>query len=278
MRKLFILIFIAMIFSVSGCGDQYPAEKLYWKANKYSESIFKNPKGTPQTQYNKAVRLFEKIKKKYPNLVQAKHAQFRVAELYMAKEDYPQAIKEFTEVLKKYPDDRMLASSAQFSIGNAYEKSDQWDKALKEYRKLFEDYHLTQTGLDAPIYIASYYDKNNKTAKAQEAYRQAVRDYKKVVSENPESQAAYIAHNHISSCYMALKEWDNAIAAFGDVMEKYPGSPRAPQAMVATATIYDTELENEKKAVELYKKFIEHYPKHGMVYVVKGRLEELEKK
>ncbi len=276
MRRFLILI--CMLFFIVGCGNQYPAEKLYWKANKFSEQIFRNPKGTPLSQYEKAISRFEKIIRKYPDLTQAKEAQFKIAQLYVAREDFPGAIKEFEKTIRNYPDDIMLCAKAQFAIGNCYQQQGDWDKALIAYRKVFSDYKDTPFGLEVPLYIARYYERNEQNVNARKAFREAIKEYKKIIKEHPKSQGAYIVQDYIAFCYLSLQDWPNAIKSLNKLINDFPKTPKTAQALITMGALYQNQLKQPKRAISVYQKFLKDYPKHKLVYAIQKRLDELKSK
>ncbi len=129
MRK--ILVLICVLFFVAGCGDQYPAEKLYWKANKFSEDIFRNPKGTPLSQYEEAVNAWDKFLGRHPLDGRSRQIMFVYGQLryYQAAEtekaggqgEYKKAVSEWEKLVNKYPNTEE-SSLALFRIGRIYEE------------------------------------------------------------------------------------------------------------------------------------------------------------
>lgn len=278
MKKTVILVLVCILFFLSGCGGEYPAEKLYWKAGKFSEQIFRNPKGTPSSQYDRAISAFRKVVRKYPDSEKAKEAQLKIGDLYAAWENFPQAIKEFEKAIQKYPGNTILCSTAQFAIGTCYEKQENWKEALVAYRKLFTDYQNTSLGLQVPLYIAQYYQRNEETKETNEAFRQAIKDYKKIVSEHPKSKIAYIAQDYIAICYFNLKQWHEAINTLEKLIKDYPESPKAAQSLLTMAGIYRNQLKQPQKAIAIYRQFLKEYPDSKLTHTVRKVLEESEKK
>ena len=278
MKKTVILVFICMLFFLAGCGDEYPAEKLYWKAGKFSGQIFRNPKGTPSSQYEKAIAAFRKVVRKYPDSKNAREAQLKIGELYVAWENFPQAIKEFEKAIQKYPGNTILCSTAQFAIGACYEKQENWKEALVAYRKLFSDYKNTPLGIQVPLYIAQYYQRNEKNKEANKAFRQAIKDYKKIVKDHPNSKIAYVVQDYIVVCYGSLKQWRKAINSLEKFFKDYPESPKAAQSLLTIAGIYRNQLKEPQKAIAIYRQFLKEYPDSKLTHTVRKVLQESEKK
>ncbi|MDD5570616.1 MAG: tetratricopeptide repeat protein [Bacteroidales bacterium] len=61
------------------------------------------------------------------------------------------------------------------------------------------------------------------------------------------------------------------------ICKKYPDSPKAPDALLQKAIIYDLHLNNIKTAGALYREFIEKYPNDINVGVAKDALSVLGK-
>jgi hypothetical protein len=64
-------------------------------------------------------------------------------------------------------------------------------------------------------------------------------------------------------------EFDNAIALYGEVLENYPTSTSADDALYKMALIYEVQLKNHEKAQELYKQILLNYP--GSIFVSDSR-------
>lgn len=55
-------------------------------------------------------------------------------------------------------------------------------------------------------------------------------------------------------------QFDKAISLYSELLENYPASTSADDALYKMATIYDVQLKNTEKAQELYKQILLSYP------------------
>ncbi len=264
-----------MLFLSVGCGYEYSAEKLYWKANKFSDQIFLNPKGTPAMQYEKTIAVFRKVIENYPQSKKAQESQFKIGQLYFVWEKFSQAIKEYEKLLQNYSKETMLCSSAQFAIGNCYEQQGNWKEALAVYREVFNNYRNTSLGLEIPLYIVQHYQNNNQTAEAEESLQEAVTDYQEIITDNPKSQIAYIAYDYITICYVRLNQWHKAIESLEKLIDDYPDSPKTAETLITIGTIYQDNLKQSEKANMVYQKFLKKYPKHILADEIRARIKNL---
>lgn len=64
-------------------------------------------------------------------------------------------------------------------------------------------------------------------------------------------------------------QFDNAIALYSDVLENYPASTSADDALYKLALLYELQFKNVEKAQELYKQILLSYP--GSIFVSDSR-------
>ena len=64
-------------------------------------------------------------------------------------------------------------------------------------------------------------------------------------------------------------KFDLAASNYSEIMEKYPYDLLADDAMYNLAGLYEYQLNNKSKAMELYEKILTQYP--GSLYVVDAR-------
>lgn len=268
-----IMILIGLF--LTGCGGSYNAEKLLWKANQKANKIFSDPKATPEGQYIEAIDFYKKVIVKYPKTLQAGEARFKMGLLYMAKEDFKTAEEMFRKILDEHPDKINLCANAQFNIGSCYEKGGNWEQAYAEYKKAFNNYSKTLRGLHVPYYIADYYQQKKKFLKAEKEFKEAVEIYKKLVKENPGTPLAYAAQGYIVLCFENQKKWNESINALQVLYDNYPDTPGGANALVTMGMIYQKQLNQPQKAIQVYEKYIEKYPKSKIISTLKSAIKHL---
>ena len=143
MKKLSAIILWATCVLLSGCGqDQYAVERQYYWAQKQAGVIFNNPHATPPHELQKSIDTFNELIREHPKSNLAVDAQFIIANLYIATEEYEKARLQLSKIMKIYSKSRPICAAAVFLQGNAYEAQNLWDQALEQYKKVTEDYPL----------------------------------------------------------------------------------------------------------------------------------------
>lgn len=267
MKRRFPVGIVLVLWTIvlAGCGGEYPAEKLFWKASKLSEGVFANPEGTPTGQFKEVVSAFQRVIDKYPESRKAGEAQFMISGLYIARNDLTGARREFSKVITEYPDRADLCAKAKLKIGETYEMEKNWNAALHQYNETISKYPHSVEALQLPLYIARHYLKAGRTAEASSAYASALESYNKIVSQHPRTNLALVAQDLIASCYIDQQQWGNAIDALRVMVDTYPGGPKTPTALFTIGVIYHRQLNQPDKARVVFKEFIEKYPKHKLV-------------
>ena len=279
MKKLIVpLIFSVITALLSGCGnDQYAIERQYWQVQKQAEKIFKNPHASPPRELEKVVELLSKFAQKHPQTNLAVDSEFNIARLYIVKEEYNQARTQIQKILDKYSKSEGVCSEALFLKGNSYEIEDKWDLALAQYKKLMQDYPITLRGLDIPIYIAQHYKIKYQPDKMVTALQEAVAHYKALAVKYANSPLAYKTDTLVAQCYIALKDWQNAINTYNAVIERYKDKVSMDGILMDIALIYGREMKSKLKAKETLERLIKEYPRSNLIKTATNLLKELEK-
>lgn len=238
---------------LTGCSQQYKAEKAFYWASKYSEDIFKDPKNIPPFKFDKAMADFQAVVDKYPQTDQAIQAHLMIANLYIVREKYQDAINVFQVMLNKYTGNRELEAKTMLSIGTCYERINDWNNAYKNYRGAFEKYPDTKSALQVPAYILEHYLKVKDKGNADKAYQQSLQDYKKLMADGTNPQSAYGAGNMLAECYMRMGDWADLLAVLNGMVNKYQQSPEAPVWLMTMGATYDVKLKDKVKAREMYQ-------------------------
>ena len=274
-----VIIFICVFALLAGCGsDQYAIERQYWQVQKQAEKIFKNPHASPPKELERVVKLLSNFGQKHPQTNLAIEAEFTIARLYIVKEEYNKARTQLKTLLSKYTKSETVCSEAIFLIGNSYEIEDKWNLALEQYKKIMQEYPTTLRGLDIPIYIAQHYKIKYQPDKMVVAFQEAINHYKALANRYPNSSLSYRTDTLVAQCYIALKDWNNAIGTFNTILETYKGKVSMDGVLMEMALIYSRELKDKVKAKEVLERLIREYPKSRLIKAATTLLKELEKK
>ncbi|MDD5492048.1 MAG: tetratricopeptide repeat protein [bacterium] len=257
-----LLIIFLLCFFVTGCSQQYKAEKAFYWAAKYSEDIFKDAKNIPPFKFEKAMANFKDIITKYPQSEQAVEAHLLIANLYIIQGKFAEAIKSYQQVQSLYTDNKDLQAKVIISIASCYQQMGDWNNASAKFREAFDKYPDTKAGLQIPAFLLNYYLSVKDKANAEKAYQQAIQDYKKLIANAIDMpQAAYGAGNLLAEIYMRMGDWADLLAVLNTMMTKYPQSPEAPVWIMTMGATYDVKLKDAAKAKEMYQLIVDKYAK-----------------
>jgi len=274
-KYISVCLVLMLVLTACGCGqDQYTVERDYWKVKKQAEGIFRNPAATPPNELDRAVAGLNAFIRKYPKNLLALEADFMIARLYLAKQEYEKSRQQLKGLMEKYGKAPAIATEIMFLSGESYQLQDRWEAALIQYKKVIEDYPLTPKGLELPIYIAQYYKVKFEPEKMRQAYQNAIAHYKGLIEKYPDSPLAFRCYTLVSSCYSALKDWPSTMQTLQTIAAKFKGKAPLDGVLMDMALIYKKEFKDAAKSKELLEQLIKEYPNSRLVAVAKKLLEK----
>ncbi len=128
-----ILIGIYCALSILGWGDEYTAERIFYRAMIANRKIEINPDVAPPEILSAVEIDLLTIIKKYPESSIKKTAYVRLAEFYLANKKYDKALAVINDILNTYKKDPFVLSHAHFLKGTYYEKRNNRAGARREY-------------------------------------------------------------------------------------------------------------------------------------------------
>lgn len=137
-----------------------------------------------------------------------------------------------------------------------------------------------ETSVDAEIKTRAATNEEKNEYKAafslmkQSKYQGAIEGFKDFRQKHPQSSLASNASYWAGEAHIVLGQKESGLSAFEDVMTSYPGSAKAPAAMLRSADTLQ-EMEKTDQAKQLYNELIKKYPSNTMAERAKKRLEEL---
>jgi outer membrane protein assembly factor BamD len=231
MKKLVILILIVLV-ALTACSRQKirPGLSTEQKMNLANEYYERN-------NYRKAIDYYSNVVFERRS-VHTPLAQFRLAESYFQIERYEDAIFEYRELIRLFPDFRMN-NIAYFRIGEALfnqsrnpHYSQQETKAAIEAFSIFIDrFPLDEKYQEAVRYIAEaeykllekkYY--NGYIYYKLYDYSSALMYFAEVLAENNRDEIDRMSRYYSALIYLERKDRDNAYPIVDSLKEYYPGS------------------------------------------------------
>ncbi|MCM8812060.1 MAG: tetratricopeptide repeat protein [Candidatus Omnitrophica bacterium] len=278
MLKNFVgTLVIFSIAALSGCSEQYNGERLFWKAQKVSAPIFKDPaKATPE-QYAKGIDAYNKLITQLPGTEWSGRAQLSIGSLYEFQKKHERAREKYRLVLQDYHRFSQLCMSARMAIAKSYEAQDQWDDAVKAYKDLAEYHPWTLLGLQSPLYIAAVYEKRKESSEALRAYEGAVSHYKKLILNAPSKEIEFQVKQYLAAAYQQLHRWQEAVSVLEELTNSKVKGIDKPFALLNLGKIYQKNLDNPEKAAAAFSRLINEFPKHPFVKVAQYQMDQLKK-
>jgi len=291
-------LFIGMV--MNGCpGDTqtnniFIAEKLFYKAEKIKQDILTNPEAASPQQYENAQQAYREVIDNFENNTDKgiktvlRRSWLTIADLSLLQKKYDAAINIYSEIIKKSPNDRELSAAAQFSIGRCYEQINKPEEAIKCYKNVFRNYPpvLSDTLLpnyrilQTPIYIARLYRQKGSNNLADQQYNDARNYYDNVIKKWPKSEIAFVAHNQIAISYSDQGKWETSVAILNEIIHNYPENKELPGIMYTLGQVYQQQLKQPYKALEIYKRIVQRNPQDknlGKVYLAIGGIYFMQK-
>jgi outer membrane protein assembly factor BamD (BamD/ComL family) len=278
MKKLSLLTLAVCAILLAGCTqDQYSIERRYYRIQQAAAKIFQNPHATPPRALKRIVDTLNRFSQKYPKSNLGLDAQFSIARLYIATEEYDAARTQLNKIVSDNASLAPVCAEAVFITGNTYELQDKWLAALGQYKKVIQEYPRTPRGFNAPVYIAMYYKGKYQPERMNEALREAVAHYNALALQYPGTPMGLQSRLVEAQCYMELKEWTNAIETLRQVIAGYKERIGVDTLLLNIAAIYDRQLHDAAKAIETLQAVIKDYPKSRGIETARRMLEAIKK-
>ena len=126
------------------------------------------------------------------------------------------------------------------------------------------------------------FDEAQKNLK-EDKIPEAVMAFEELINDNSDSELAPEALSQLASLYQnkrikSLSEKENlekAITLFKKLHDEYPKSSYAPSGLFMAGFIYANELQNFKEAEALYKQFLSEYPDNELAPSAQAELDNL---
>ena len=194
-------------------------------------------------------------------------------QLNFATKEYKAAIENYQQVIDKYPFSP-YAEDAEMKIGLAYYQQKDYAEAIGALDD-FERMHPTSKNLELVSYYIglSYYDQIGREDQDQGKTEAALKRFQELEQRFPEGSFAELAHDKVLVCremlarnqmivasyYYKRANFRAAESRFAQLLQKYPETPVAPDALFELGV----SLEKEGKrysAAQAFAAVKKHFP------------------
>src|SRR5271166_4727105 len=195
------------------------------------------------------------------------------AQLDFATKEYKAAIENYQQVIDKYPFSP-YAEDAEMKIGLAYYQQQDYAEAIGSLDD-FQRMHPTSKNLELVTYYIglSYYDQIGREDQDQGKTVAALKRFQELEQRFPEGDFAELAHDKVLVCremlarnqmivgdyYYKRANFRAAESRFAELLQKYPETPVAPDALFELGI----SLEKEGKrysAAQAFAAVKKHFP------------------
>src|SRR5271168_4975388 len=197
-------------------------------------------------------------------------------QLNFANKEYKAAIENYQQVIDKYPFSP-YAEDAEMKIGLAYYQQKDYAEAIGALDD-FQRMHPTSKNLELVTYYIgmSYYDQIGREDQDQGKTVAALKRFQELEQRFPEGNFAELAHDKVLVCremlarnqmivgnyYYKRANFRAAESRFAELLQKYPETPVAPDALFELGI----SLEREGKrysAAQAFAAVKKHFPDSG---------------
>ncbi|MBN1493374.1 MAG: tetratricopeptide repeat protein [Candidatus Omnitrophica bacterium] len=242
--NIFILVLIGVFIAPSVC----PADMVW------NQSL------------NRLVRIGEEIK-------ETDKEQFEYANSLIDDGKIEDAITACNDLLHFFPKS-LYTSDIYYTLGKLYEETKDYYKAFEMYQRLMKEYpntSLTQDILDRQFSIGVKFLEGERLrvggVPTIVSYDKAIEIFKEVKKSAPFHEYGEKSQFNIGSAYEKKKDYEEAMAAFEDLLDEYPNTELASEASFKMADlVYKMSQRNVdnaemlESAGEKFDEFLAEYP------------------
>ena len=247
-----------------------------------------------QKHYERAVQVFEQLAKKYPDFWNMHAVYYWLGVSYEKLQIYRRSIQAFRTFLLAYLPN---LDAAHFgAIGKYNQNALKIETELKaKIQQLQSDlpkieWERIETHIEEENYIAALLlvrqlianaPDETYTQRAQSALRPiqrraSIQHLRIQIRENPGTPTVAHALFRIGKIYeRGLKDYHQAVAAYGQLIDEHPDSPWAAEAMYRSGLIYADYLDDLQNAIEHYTTLIHQYQTSSHTIMANFQLGEI---
>ncbi len=243
MKRLLITALALMLVSAAGCSIRKPPTgEDYYQQGQYNFA---------DHEYNEAIESYQLLIDHFPFSPYAEDAELKIGLAYYEMKDYPEAIS-----------------------------------SLDDFQRM----HPTSKELDlVSYYIAmSYYVQIGREDQDQSKTEEALKHFEILESRFPEGSFAELARERSAECREMLARHQMVVSSYyfkranfraaesrlAELMQKYPDTPVAPEALFELAESLDKEGK-KYSAAQAYAALLMHFPKSPDAAKAKAALKRL---
>ncbi|MGQ0644268.1 MAG: tetratricopeptide repeat protein, partial [Elusimicrobiota bacterium] len=221
---------LPLVILLAGCGAEYSAEKMAWKAGREKQRLSAAPLA-PAGVYVKARNAYEDIIRRHPDSPQAAEAFLSIGELYALQKDEAKAEQILREAAARYEKNhREVGARAVTALARMKESAGRWDEAQALYAEAM-GYEGTVAGVQAAFWKARASRTLGEFGEAGRHYAESVDYLTRMEKEHAGSRVAMAALEVRYQCHADRQQWRDAMAALEALRLRYPDTFAARRAL-----------------------------------------------
>ncbi|MCU0780945.1 MAG: tetratricopeptide repeat protein [Akkermansiaceae bacterium] len=272
-RMIVFLLGGALALTLAGCGggDDMPLlAGNNQQAMAEGTALYQQAKAADDAgDSKKAIKLYDRVANRYPQIAEAAQARFRQAELLEQRGDVLDSFKAYQKFLTRFQGSglyatalerqaRMAQAAADGTIKNSFlgiKSRLSTEKLVEMLGQVRDNAPQSATASKAQFTIGELHRSDKKTAKAIEAYRTLVREQPES-KEAPDAmfQIGVVLTEEANRGNQNLATIDLAREAFNDYLNQYPGHPRNAEARERIASLRVMDVDRAFEVAEYYHK------------------------
>ncbi len=247
----------------------------YFDIDLFDENIKVNRKKMIQEKRIKTINELELLVAKNPEFESSLHFRIALGNLYLKEHDYEKTVKYLEEVIENKHNVKTNYSNdvLRLNLGFAYQKIKQPQKAIENYKKIVLKSKHSFMIVKANYLIAQTFLENNNTDEAIKTYK-AIKNFKPFNEEKFVTDYIIKAYYDLGDIYFRKKDFESALKEFSTLIDLYPNSIEASDAIFKKAEIYE-ELEDVDNAMTNYEILINGRPKLHISSLARLRVAEI---
>lgn len=197
-------------------------------------------------EYDKAnaqFRAYAQGVKAAPDKGNFEDALLRLADTYFVSKNYDDALKTYDQVISQGRSDKDYAT---YQKGVILEYLNRDGEAKAAFERVLNQYATSRYADDA-LFQLGMVDFNNTN------YAVATRQFTRLIQEKPKSALVPISYLRRAIAYTNLKQYDEAIADYRTILNRYANSRSAEPALLGLQDVLNTAGRPEEFASELEK-------------------------
>lgn len=201
--------------------------------------------------FDEAESIFRTVAAQYQGTAGATRASLALGGILRSVGNSGDAIRQFRDALASNPADSLRAQ-ALFQLGLTYAKEENYDSARTCYDEIIKSLS------NSPVYERTLFEAGN-VAFHQKDYNGAGQYFRKILLL-PSDGLRGKAFIRLAESAVADRHFEEAAKSYLADIDQYPDNPFAPQVAYTLGSLYEHQINNYRKAIEVFNRVVDKFP------------------